>query len=67
MSAVLQAVDLLNDRLLAAHAVGEALALAADPDRTPAWVTVYQSQVEAITAAAEALETLIRRGSHVQG
>lgn len=67
MSAVLDALDLLNERLLAVQAVGDALALAADPERVPAWVTVYLSQLQEITGAAEALETLIRRGQHVQG
>jgi len=67
MRAVLDALDLLNDRLVAAQAVGDALALAADPQRVPAWVTVYLSQLEAITGAAESLETLIRRGAYVPG
>ncbi|WP_180126979.1 hypothetical protein [Rhodoferax sp. BLA1] len=59
MSALLRAVDALNDRLIAAGAIGEALDLAGG-ESPPAWVAVYQSQIEAIREAAEALETLVR-------
>ena len=59
MSALLRAVDALNDRLIAAASIGEALDLAGG-ETPPAWVHVYQSQIEAITEASEALETLVR-------
>lgn len=61
MSALLCAVDALNDRLLAAESIGEALDLAGGED-APAWVRVFRDQVEAIRAAAEAVETLVRGG-----
>jgi hypothetical protein len=59
MIALLCAVDALNDRLIAAEAIGDALDLAAG-ESSPAWVYVYQSQIEAIRGASEALETLVR-------
>lgn len=61
MSAQLDAVDLLNDRLIAADAIGEALDLAGG-DAPPAWVHVFRSQIESIREAAEVLECLVRRG-----
>lgn len=61
MSALLDAVDVLNDRLVAADAIGEALDLAGG-ETPPAWVSVYRHQVEAIREAAESVETLVRRG-----
>lgn len=66
MSQLLEAVDQLNDRLIAADAIGEALDLAGG-EVPPAWVRVYRTQVEAIREAAEALETLVRRSGHAQG
>ena len=65
MNRHLQAVDQLNDRLNDAHAIGQALDLAGG-ETPPAWVLVYQSQIEAIQVAAEALESQIRGGEHVQ-
>jgi Flp pilus assembly protein TadB len=65
MSQFLEAVDQLNDRLIAAHAIGEALDLAGG-ETAPAWVHVFRTQIEAIREAAEALETLVRRSEHVQ-
>jgi hypothetical protein len=59
MSALLCAVDALNDRLITAEAIGDALDLAAG-DVSPAWVHVYRAQIAAINQAAETLETLIR-------
>ncbi len=61
MSALLAAVDALNDRLLAADAIGKALDLAGDGDPPP-WVQVFCSQIEAIREAAESVECLARRG-----
>ena len=57
--AMLDALSVLNDRLVAAQCIGEALELAAGED-SPAWVFVYSSQVRAIREAAEALETICR-------
>ncbi|MDD2917945.1 hypothetical protein [Rhodoferax sp.] len=59
MSALLAAVDVLNDRLIAADAIGEALDLAGGED-APAWVRVFRNQIEAIREASEALECLVR-------
>lgn len=59
MSALLAAVDVLNDRLIAADAIGEALDLAGG-DEAPAWVRVFRDQIEAIRGASEALECLVR-------
>ena len=60
MSALLAAVDTLNDRLLMAHAIGESLDAAAG-EASPPWVYVFREQVESIRAAAEAVE-LVARG-----
>ncbi len=62
MSALHAAVNALNDRLIAADSIGEALDLAGG-EAPPAWVHVYRSQVEAIREAAEAVETLIATGA----
>lgn len=62
MSALLAAVDALNDRLISADAIAKALDLAGDGDPPP-WVLVFRDQIEGITTAAEALETLIRGDS----
>lgn len=59
MSALLRAVDDLNDRLIAAEAIGDALYLAGG-EAAPAWVQVYRVQIAAITQTAETLETLVR-------
>lgn len=59
MSALLAAVGVLNARLVAADAIAKALDLAGDGDPPP-WVYVFQDQVEGISIAAGALETLIR-------
>lgn len=59
MSALLRAVDALNDRLVTASAIGEALELAGG-ESAPPWVYVYQTQLEGIRQAAEVLETLTR-------
>jgi hypothetical protein len=61
MSQLLQAVDQLNARLLAADCIGQAFDIAAG-EAVPAWVHVFRSQVEAIRESAEELETLVRRG-----
>lgn len=61
MSALLDAIDGLNDRLVAADSIGEALDLAGG-EEPPPWVRVYRDQVEAIRVAAEAVEVLVRRG-----
>lgn len=60
MSAVLRAVDALNDQLAHADAIGQAFDLAAG-EQAPAWVSVFRGQIEAISAAAEALEVLLRQ------
>lgn len=65
MTDTLKAVDRLNERLIAAECIGQALDLAGG-ETSPAWVQVFQSQIEAIREAAEALETLVRRGQHGQ-
>lgn len=59
MSALLRAVDVLNARLIAADAIGEAFDLAGG-DNAPAWVSVFKTQIEAIRDASEALECLVR-------
>jgi hypothetical protein len=59
MSTLLRAVDALNDRLVAAGAIGEALGLAGG-ETAPPWVYVFQTQIEAIRQAAEVVETLTR-------
>ena len=59
MSALLAAVDVLNDRLIAALAIGDALELAGG-ESAPAWVYVYRNQLESIHEASEALECLVR-------
>lgn len=62
MSALLDAVDVLNERLIDADAIGEAFDLAGG-EEPPAWVRVFRGQVESIRAAAESVETLVRRGA----
>jgi len=62
MSALSAAVNALNDRLVMAHAIGESLD-AAGGETAPPWVYVFREQVEAIRAAAEAVETLVNGGA----
>ena len=64
MRAVLALVDTLNERLVVADCIGQALDIAGENDAPP-WVYMYRQQIEAISAAAEALETAIRQGDHV--
>lgn len=61
MSAVMSALHVLNDRLVAADAVCAALDAAGEGD-PPKWVYVFRDQVEGIRVAAEALEVLLRGG-----
>lgn len=61
MSAILDAVEVLNDRLVSAEAIGNAFDLAGG-DEPPAWVFVFREQIEAIRAASEAVEVLVRGG-----
>lgn len=62
MSALHEAVNALNDRVILAQAIGESFEAAAGDNCPPPWVHVYRCQLEAIRAAAEAVETLVRRG-----
>lgn len=61
MRAINKAVNVLNDRLIAADAIGKALDLAGDGDPPP-WVYVFCSQIEAIRQAAEVVECLVHEG-----
>lgn len=65
MSEVRRAVDQLNARLVAADCIGQALDLAGG-ETPPAWVHVFQTQIEAIREAAEVLECLLNRGNYGQ-
>lgn len=56
MSALRQAVSALNDRLVMASAIGDALDLAASQDDPPPWVYVFREQIDGIRQAAEAVE-----------
>ena len=58
-SVILEAVDLLNDRLVAADSIGQSLDLAGGQN-APVWVHLFNTQVEAIRQASESLETLLR-------
>ncbi|MDO8450013.1 MAG: hypothetical protein Q7T10_14540 [Rhodoferax sp.] len=62
MSAITEAINALNRRLVHADAIGEAFALAGG-ESAPVWVHVYREQVEAIREAAEAVEVLLNRES----
>ncbi|MBP6851384.1 MAG: hypothetical protein KA164_07275 [Rhodoferax sp.] len=62
MSDLLKAVDVLNERLVLADAIGESFEAVGGEVSPPPWVYVYRQQVEAIRAAAEAVEFLVRRG-----
>ncbi len=66
MSALLQAVGVLNDRLVLAEAIGQAFGLAAPEDSPPPWVFVYREQIEAINQAAQTLEELLRKSEALQ-
>jgi hypothetical protein len=55
MNEVRQLIDRLNERLVAADCIGQALDHASG-DEPPAWVSVFRGQVEAICEASEALE-----------
>lgn len=59
MSAVLEAADKLAAQVLTAETIGEALA-AAGGESPPPWVFVYREQIEAIRAASDRLECLLR-------
>jgi NAD(P)-dependent dehydrogenase (short-subunit alcohol dehydrogenase family) len=61
-----QALDELTARLVAADAIGQALAHAA-AEEPPAWVFVYRHQLEAVREAAEALETALYRSARGDG
>lgn len=62
---VREAVNLLNDRIVLAETIGQALEAAADIDNPPPWVYVYREQVRAISEASEVLETLLlKRGGY---
>lgn len=61
MSALLEAVELLSERLMVAGTIGEAFDQVAG-EVAPAWVQVYQRQIEGIRAAAEEVEVFVRRG-----
>lgn len=62
MSALLDAVGVLHERLASAETIGSALDLAAGED-PPAWVFVFQEQIRAIRVASEAVEVLVRGGA----
>jgi hypothetical protein len=64
MSQLLQAVDQLTARIVSADCIGQALDVAGG-ETSPAWVTVYRDQIDAISRAAETLETMIRKAEHV--
>ncbi len=59
-----EAVNSLNERLVMADCIGQALDIAGENDAPP-WVYVFRQQVEAIREAAEALETLLNGDGHV--
>lgn len=61
---VMAAVDRLNETIVLAETIGQAMDAAADVDNPPPWVYVYQAQVRAISEASEALETILRRGGY---
>ncbi len=59
MNHVFAAVDKLTDCIVQADTIGQALE-AASGENSPPWVYVYRQQVEAIRAASETLECLLR-------
>jgi len=61
MSAINAALDALNDQLVATDSLCGAFELCGG-ESAPPWVDVFCRQFEAIRAASEALEQLIRRG-----
>jgi len=56
---ILRALDALNDKLLIAETIGDALDHAGG-EEPPSWVYVYRRQIGAIQEASEALEELLR-------
>lgn len=56
--AINRAVDWLNQKLVAADALAQALD-AAGGENPPPWVFVFQDQIEGIRQASEALEMLL--------
>ncbi|WP_293604674.1 hypothetical protein [Polaromonas sp. UBA4122] len=58
MSAIFEAVNLLNRRLVLADTIGQSLDEAGG-ENAPPWVHVFRDQVESIREASEALETLL--------
>lgn len=62
MSALLEAVDALSECVVLAEAIGDSFEAVAGESSPPPWVYVYRCQLEAIRAAAEAVETLVRQG-----
>ncbi|MCM2250854.1 MAG: hypothetical protein NDJ19_00705 [Ramlibacter sp.] len=58
-AAMLRALDAVNDRLILAEAIGQALDQVAGEEDQPL-VLVYRRQVQAIGEACEALEELVR-------
>jgi hypothetical protein len=65
MSPIRQAVNALNDRLVMADCIGQALDIAGENDAPP-WVYVYRQQIQSIQEAAEVLENLLNEGDHVR-
>jgi hypothetical protein len=63
MSALLAAVDLLNERLVLASAIVGALEAAAPQDNPPPWIYVFRQQIEAIELAADEVESAVRWGA----
>jgi hypothetical protein len=59
MSEVFAAVDKLTDCILQADTIGQALEDASG-ENSLSWVFVYRQQIEAIRAASETLECLLR-------
>lgn len=61
MTALLAAVDALNERLLVADSIAGSLEAAAGQE-PPMWVHLFRQQVDGLQQAAEALEQLVRQG-----
>lgn len=62
-AAVNLAINCLNERLTNADAIAQALTLAGG-DNPPPWVHLYATQLEGITEASRALESLLLGGGH---
>ena len=58
MTAIFEAVNLLNRRLVLADTIGQSLDEAGG-ENAPPWVHVFRDQVESIREASEALEMLL--------